>query len=142
VADPVAFSEPAHERAEERRAQPLEGKGPRNREVAPPELRGVLEMGHQQTNGESHGGTDDTDERGDRHNHPGVMKLPYATGEPRQWLGGHPPGESLQAQHHASPSRSPSCAGGVLGMSSAAGAVAYDDRADSPHRSPYQQRGS
>jgi len=27
-------------------------------------------------------------------------------------------------------------------MSSAAGAVAYDDRADSPHRSPYQQRGS
>src|SRR5215475_15530432 len=79
AADPITLPEPAHQWTEERRGQPLEGKGDGDREVAPTEPLGALQVGDQHTDGKPHRGGDHAYHRSDRDDDPGVRSL----GEPR-----------------------------------------------------------
>ena len=108
AADPIPIPEPAHQRADERCDQPLQGKGDGDREVAPAEPLGALQIGNQHADGEPHGGGDHTDHRGDRNDDPGVMEPLRATGEPGRTLVGHTPREPPQSQHVCPPYRWPS----------------------------------
>ena len=103
AADPIALPEPAYQRADERRGQPLQGKGKGDRKVAPAEPLGTLQVGHQHADGEPHGGGDHADHRGDRDDDPGVMEPRRAIGAPGRMLRAHTPCKSLQSQHVSPP---------------------------------------
>jgi hypothetical protein len=106
--DSITLSEPAHQWTDERRGQPLEGKGDGDREVAPAEPLGALQVGDQHTDGKPHRGGDHAYHRSDHDDDPGVMEPRRATGEPGRVLGGHTPSESPQSQHVSPPYRRPS----------------------------------
>src|SRR5262245_28759383 len=108
AADPITLPEPAHQWTEERRGQPLEGKSDGDREVAPAEPLGALQVGNQHADGKPHRGSDHAYHRSDRDDDPGVMEPRRAPGESSRVLGGHTPSESPQSQHVSPPYRRPS----------------------------------
>src|SRR5215510_665314 len=113
AADPITLPEPAHQWTEERRGQPLEGKGDGDREVAPAEPLGALQVGDQHTDGKPYRRGDHAYHRGDRDDDPGVMEPRRAPGESGRVLVQHTPSESLQWQHVSPPYRRPSGERGV-----------------------------